>query len=117
MQIQNFTCINYYLLERVARLPDLRFDRARTAEKIYRDLESKHKVRIFKQATTNRTFISFTKQGQKDTQKIDSSDFTELANSRSRFRHLRINNLKKNKVEEQSLVKGLRIKPSKMNEA
>jgi hypothetical protein len=47
IQIQNFTCVNYYRLERVARLLGLVFDRARTAEKIYRNLESKHKVRIF----------------------------------------------------------------------
>ena len=55
IQIQNFTCVNYYRLERVARLLGLVFDRARTAEKIYRNLESKHKVRFFKRE--NRTFI------------------------------------------------------------
>ena len=63
IQIQNFTCVNFYRLEKVARLLGLVFDRTRTAEKIYRDLESKKKVIFFK--VDNKTFITFTKQGQK----------------------------------------------------
>jgi hypothetical protein len=63
IQIQNFTCVNFYRLEKVARLLGLVFDRTRTAEKIYRDLESKQKIIFFK--VDNKTFITFTKQGQK----------------------------------------------------
>jgi hypothetical protein len=66
IQIENFKCFNYYRLGRVAKLLGLGFDRARTAEKIYRDLESKQKVRFFKQE--NQTFITFTKEGQKMSQ-------------------------------------------------
>lgn len=62
-QIQNFTYVNFYRLEKVAKLLCLVFDRTRTAEKIYRDLESKQKVIFFK--VDNQTFITFTKQGQK----------------------------------------------------
>lgn len=39
------------------------FDRTRTAEKIYRNLESKQRIIFFK--VGNKTFITFTKQGQK----------------------------------------------------
>jgi hypothetical protein len=77
IQIQNFKCFNYYRLERVAKLLGLGFDRARTAEKIYRDLESKHKVRFFKQE--NQTFITLTKQGQKMYQET-LEQFQELDN-------------------------------------
>jgi hypothetical protein len=66
IQIQNYTYVNLYRLEKVARFLGLVFDRARTAEKVYRDLESKHRVRFFKQE--NRTFVTFTKQGQKMSQ-------------------------------------------------
>src|SRR5439155_22237395 len=59
--IQNSSCINFYRLERVASFLDLSFDRAYTAEKIYRDLESKKMVRFFKQ--DHQTFITFTKEG------------------------------------------------------
>lgn len=62
IQIQNFTCISFYRLAKVAKLLGLIFDRARTAEKIYRDLESKHRVRFFK--LEKHTFITITKQGQ-----------------------------------------------------
>ena len=63
IQIQNFTCVNFYRLKKVARLLGLVFDRTRTAEKIYRNLESKQRIIFFK--VGNKTFITFTKQGQK----------------------------------------------------
>jgi hypothetical protein len=113
IQIQNFTCINYYRLERVARFLGLVFDRARTAEKIYRDLESKHRVRFFKQE--NRTFITFTKQGQKMYQEILKL-FEELA-----YHQKSIPSLQNQQSEERrglgtSLAKGVRIKPSEMKD-
>jgi hypothetical protein len=61
IQIQNSVCINFYRLERVAKLLGLAFDRAYTAEKIYRDLEANQMVRFFKQ--DHHTFITFTKRG------------------------------------------------------
>jgi hypothetical protein len=109
-QIQNFTCINYYRLERVAKLLGLGFDRARTAEKIYRDLESKQKVMFFK--LDNQTFITFTKQGQKLYQErlmqfIYLKSIASLQNQQSEERH----------GIGTSLAKGVRIKPREMKDA
>lgn len=63
IRIQNFACINIYKLWKVAKLSGLIFERARTAEKVYRELEMKHRVRFFK--IGNKAYITLTKGGQK----------------------------------------------------
>ena len=113
IQIQNFTCVNYYRLERVARLLGLVFDRARTAEKIYRDLESKHKVRFFKRE--NRTFITFTKQGQKMYQER-LKQFQELDNYEKSILSLQNQYSEEKQGRGTSLAKGIRIKPREMKD-
>jgi hypothetical protein len=113
IQIQNFTCVNFYRLEKVARFLGLVFDRTRTAEKVYRDLESKHRVRFFKQE--NRTFVTITKQGLKKYQEI-------LQQFQVLDKYLKsITSLQNQQSEERqslgtSLVRGIRIKPREMKE-
>jgi hypothetical protein len=110
IQIRNFTCISFYRLAKVAKLLGLIFDRSRTAEKIYRDLESKHRVRFFK--LENHTFITITKQGQKMylarlKQFIYLKSIASLQNQESEERH-RLGT---------SLAKGVRIKPREMKDS
>ena len=44
-EIQNTTFINYYSLDKVARMLGLEFDRMKGADKIFSELENKGKIR------------------------------------------------------------------------
>jgi hypothetical protein len=110
--IQNNTCINFYRLDRVAKLLGLAFDRSYTAEKIYRELEAKKMVLFFKQ--DHQTFITLTKEGSAKYHKILDS-FIELDN------HLKSNaSIQPLYVQEKPArvpTKGLTIKSNQMIEA
>ena len=58
-EIQNATFINYYTLDKVARMLGLEFDRTKVAGKIFSELETKGKI---KRAITDdsKTFITLT---------------------------------------------------------
>ncbi|MGC1928238.1 MAG: hypothetical protein WA667_04635 [Candidatus Nitrosopolaris sp.] len=64
-EIQNTTFINYYSLDKVARMLGLEFDRTKGADKIFPELESKGKIR---RAITNdsKTFITLTEEGKNE---------------------------------------------------
>ena len=110
IQIQNFACINIYKLWKVAKLSGLIFERARTAEKVYRELEMKHKVRFFK--IGNKTYITLTKLGQKTYQ----DRLKEFVNLKL------ITSLEKKKLEEKqnrrtSYARAVNITARKMKES
>ena len=110
--IQNYTCINFYRLERIAKLLGLAFDRSYTAEKIYRELEAKKMVLFFKQ--DHQTFITLTKEGSAKYHKILDS-FIELDN------HLKSNALIQPLYVQETPArvptKGLTIKSNQIIEA
>ncbi|MGC2680994.1 MAG: hypothetical protein WA323_03935, partial [Candidatus Nitrosopolaris sp.] len=63
-ELQNTTFINYYGLDKVARMLGLEFDRTKVAGKIFAELESKWKIR--KTVTSDsKTFITLTEEGKK----------------------------------------------------
>ncbi|MFY9869041.1 MAG: hypothetical protein WAK17_04930 [Candidatus Nitrosopolaris sp.] len=63
-ELQNTTFINYYGLDKVARMLGLEFDRTKVAGKIFAELESKGKIR--KTVTSDsKTFITLTEEGKK----------------------------------------------------
>jgi hypothetical protein len=64
-EIQNTTFINYYGLDKVARMLGLEYDRTKGAAKIFPELESKGKI---KRAITedSKTFITLTDEGKKE---------------------------------------------------
>lgn len=106
IQPQNCKYINYYQLEGVADTCSLIFHRGKTAEKVYRYLESKQRVQFLKQ--DNHTFITLTKKGQRK-YKERLKEFIELKLSASSHdKGLETNG------QSISLAKGVRIKPRRI---
>jgi hypothetical protein len=76
-EIQNTTFINYYGLDKVARMLGLEFDRTKVAGKIFSELESKGKI---KRAITedSKTFITLTDECKKKC--IENLDLLQILN-------------------------------------
>ena len=108
IQIQNFACINIYKLWKVAKLTGVIFKRARTAEKVYRELEMKHRVRFFK--IGKKTYVTLTKRGQKMYQKR-LEEFVNIKLSAS------LENLEERQNRRKSYAKAVNIMPRKMRES
>jgi hypothetical protein len=76
-EIQNTTFINYYSLDKVARMLGLEFDRTKGADKIFSELENKGKI---KRAITDdsKTFITLTDECKKEC--IKNLDLLQILN-------------------------------------
>jgi len=76
-EIQNTTFINYYTLDKVARMLGLEFDRTKVADKIFSELENKGKI---KRAITDdsKTFITLTDKCKKEC--IENLDLLQILN-------------------------------------
>jgi hypothetical protein len=78
-EIENTTFINYYSLDKVARMLGLEFDRTKVADKIFSELESKGGVR---RAITDdsKTFITLTDEGKEKC--IKGLDLLQILNEK-----------------------------------
>lgn len=95
----------FYKLEKVAKGCDLIYDRGRTAEKVYRYLESKRRVQFLIQ--NNHTFITLTREGRRK-YKERLKEFIELKSSTS------CQGLEETERQTISLAKGVKIKPHRI---